>query len=113
MRRAYPARPYRLGSRGKRHRPSYPRRGGARPPCLKTLMEIGLQREKDSMSKKESPSNSYVPNRESTAGRDNDRENTQFRELDEKYRSDKAREGTNAGSTSFGKSGNDDGPERY
>jgi|HubBroStandDraft_2_1064218.scaffolds.fasta_scaffold1852341_2 hypothetical protein len=51
------------------------------------------------MSKKEAPSNSYVPNRESTAGRNN--ENPQLTELDEKYASDKAREGTNADRTSF------------
>jgi hypothetical protein len=51
------------------------------------------------VNKNKEAANSYVPNRESTAGRNND--NPQLKDLDRKYESDKAREGTNADRDSF------------
>lgn len=48
--------------------------------------------------RKESP-NSYIANRDSTAGRNN--ENPQLKELDRKYESDKVRQGSNVGRGSF------------
>lgn len=51
------------------------------------------------MNKRKEAPNSYIPDRDSTAGRNN--ENPQLDELDRKYQSDKAREGTNVGRGSF------------
>lgn len=62
-------------------------------PAIKSEEETNM-----SKNSKE-PAKSYVPNRESTSGRSND--NPAFRELDRKYESDKARQGTNAGRDSF------------
>lgn len=42
----------------------------------------------------------YIPGRDSTAGRNND--NQELKELDRKYGSDPAREGTNSKRDSFG-----------
>ena len=50
-------------------------------------------------NRKEAP-NTYVPDRDQTAGRNND--NQQIDDLDRKYENDKAREGTNSNRTSFG-----------
>jgi hypothetical protein len=55
------------------------------------------------VSKPKEASNSYIPNRDSTAGRNND--NPQLKELDRKYESEKAREGTNRGRDSFDRDG--------
>jgi hypothetical protein len=58
-------------------------------------------KEVSEMSKQ--PSNSYVPNRDQTAGRNND--NPELDKLDRSYKSDKAREGTNSDRTSFDNDG--------
>ena len=58
------------------------------------LKEVNLSKE---------ASKSYVPNRDSTAGRNND--NPQLEQLDRRYESDEAREGTNADRDSFDRDG--------
>jgi len=58
-----------------------------------------IQKEASEMSKRKEAPNSYIDDRDQTAGRNN--ENAELKKLDRQYQSDKAREGTNSGRGSF------------